>query len=134
MTQRRDEAVSAAIAYASAALSTLVHLALLTREEDRESRERMASSLGDAILRREHRITKVGESANRTAEQEAQFAYTICRDADLNQLAWSLYTAATVDGVITALTEGAEDPDRVQRACRIGFDDSGKPAVPIREL
>jgi hypothetical protein len=122
--ERRDEALLVTGCRASAALSTLLHLGLITREEDRAWRERLAPVVGDRVKVNRFHITTAGHEP--TAEGQARYAYAICRDLTLTQLAWSVHTAATEEAVTDALSGEAADPDRIRRACRRGFEDRGK--------
>jgi hypothetical protein len=131
--ERREEALLLVGSYASAALSTLLHLGLITREEDREWRERLAPVVGERIKVGRFRITASGpEPTERTAKDEATHAYAICRDLTLTQLAWSVHTAATEEVITEALAAEASDPDRIRRACRRGFADRGERIVSGR--
>jgi hypothetical protein len=49
-TMGRDAVLASTRAYVSGALSTLVHLGLVTPDEDQQWRERLASSLDDGSL------------------------------------------------------------------------------------
>lgn len=131
----REEALAHAGAHAAAALATLVHVGLITPEEDREWRERLRPALGNRIRRSRFEIRTEGEEATEPdAEEQARRAYALCRDLKLGQLAWSYHTAATEHSITAALTAGTCDPDRVARACRRGFADRGKTHVTTDDL
>jgi hypothetical protein len=131
----RDEALEHAGAHAAAALATLVHVGLITPEEDREWRERLRPALGDRIRLTRFEIRREGEAANQAdPEDQARQAYALCRDASLGQLAWSHHTAATEEAVTEALAAGTREPERIRRACRRGFADRGQMQVAIDDL
>lgn len=89
----RETALDAATSHISAALSTLLHVGLLT-----------------------------------------EMAYTTCRDLSLAHLAWSHHTAASESSITEALAAGADDPERIRRACALGFADRGRDQVKPHEL
>jgi hypothetical protein len=125
------------VAYASGALGTLLHLGLITRNEDAEWRERLRRPLGDRLRVSRFRIVKEdgsGAPAPPTLEEEAQHAYSVCPDLSLTDLAWSLHASATEDSVVEALMADAIDPQHFRRACRFGFADRGKSVVEPRDL
>lgn len=91
--------------------------------------------VGDRIRLARFRITTAGDEATEmTTEDQARNAYAVCRDLSLSQLAWSHHTAATEEAITEALAAGAYDPERIRRACRLGFGDRGKPIVEAHNL
>jgi hypothetical protein len=137
--EHREEALRAAATHASIALSTLLHVGSITREEEIRWRERLGDALGDRrrIARRAFDITiAVAGSPPRTPtdEQRAQMAYTECRDLSLSHLAWVHHAAAIESSITEAIVSGAGDPDRLRRACRRGFADRGSEVVSPHRL
>src|SRR3954468_10518257 len=120
--QHREMAIRAAASHASIALRTLLHVGLISREEDAEWRERLGTALGDATtLQRGGFHIQVNGASERPAtdDQRAAAAYTSCRDLDLALLAWVHHCAATEPAIIDALAAQAIDPERIRRACRL---------------
>jgi hypothetical protein len=132
----REGALAASGSHAAAALATLVHLGLITPEEDREWRARLRPALGDRIRLARARITRYDDDAvaEPNAEDQARYAYAVCRDLSLSQLAWTHHTAATEEAIADALAADSPDPERVRHACAHGFTDRGKTVVPMRDL
>lgn len=131
----RDEALLLAAARASGALSTLVHLGLISPEEDREWRERLQPVVGDQIRLRRFRITMAGDERKEPSPaDQARHAYGVCRDLSLSHLAWTHHTAATEEAITETLAADTRDPERVRRACKLGFGDRGKSVVQAHDL
>lgn len=135
--RHRDEAVGAAAAHASIALATLLHVGMLTRAEEADWRERLGTALGDPkrLALRGYTITvQGGPQRERTIEERARSAYSACQGLSLTQLAWAHHTAATESAIADALAADASDPERVRRACALGFADRGKEQVTQHEF
>src|SRR4051794_4195817 len=133
--RRREEARQAAASHASVALTTLLHVGLITRSEEAEWRERLGGALGDPTrLQRRRFSVRIDGDGQPTAEERARSAYLVCRDLTLGRLAWLHHTAATESAIADALAAEASDPDRTRRACELGFADRGKEAVRPHEL
>jgi hypothetical protein len=113
------------VANVAGALATLLHLGLITPEEDAEWRERLQPVFGEGLRVTRWRIAKdpAAEAAPPAPEAEATHAYAMCRNLTLTELAWSLHTGANEEAVTAALTADAIDAERIARACRRGFDD-----------
>jgi hypothetical protein len=133
-----DDASTWLLAYACGALATLLHLGLITPEEDARWRERLQPAFGDDRRLTRWRIGKGDASSSPpgppTADDEAARAYAMCRNLTLTQLAWTLHTAAEETAVTSALALGTADSDRVVRACRLGFDDRVQQVTVHREV
>lgn len=133
-----DDARTWAVAYACGALATLVHLGLITPEEDARWRERLQPAFGDDARFTRWRISKADASssapASPAADDEAARAYAMCRNLTLTQLAWTFHTSADEAAVTSALASGTADSERVIRACRLGFDDRAEQGTVHREV
>jgi len=133
--QHREQALAAVASHASAALATLLHIGLITPDEDTQWRTRLGRVLGDANrLARTTYTIKSGHSREPTAEDQARSAYSVCRDLSLTHLAWTHHTAASESAIADALANDASDPARVRRACELGFADRGKAVVTPLDL
>ncbi|MEA2271930.1 MAG: hypothetical protein QOI98_638, partial [Solirubrobacteraceae bacterium] len=135
--QHREEAVRAAASHASVALATLLHVGLISQAEEGEWRERLGRALGDwkRLALRNFKITLHGNSPREpTDDERARSAYTACRDLSLSRLAWVHHTGATESAIAEALAVEASDPERVRRACELGFADRGNEQVASHEL
>ncbi len=133
--QHRERALTAVASHAAAALSTLLHIGLITPEEDAAWRARLGRALGDEnrLARTGYTIT-VGGPRTPTAEDQARSAYLACRDLALTHLAWVHHTAANEAAIAEAVAGDAHDPMRVRRACELGFADRGKTHLALPDL
>jgi hypothetical protein len=135
--QHREEAVRAATSHASVALTTMLHVGLVSRAEEGEWRERLGRALGDwkRLERRNFTITLHGNSPREpTDDERARSAYSACRGLSVSRLAWVHHTAATESVIAEALAVEASDPESVRRACELGFADRGNEPVTSHEL
>jgi hypothetical protein len=132
------EALSGVRHSISGAIQTLISLGLLSRSEADEVRARLRESLGaDFGRHRRFSIVKEGdEHATPDADARARSAYTMCLMApSLTALARLYDTAATETAIAAAIAE--EDPEqreRIERACRLGFEDRGREHPTTPEL
>jgi hypothetical protein len=135
--QHREEAVRAAASHASVTLATLLHVGLICSAEEVEWVERLVRALGDPkrLARRSFTISRAATSPHEpTADERATAAYSACRDLSLSRLAWAHHTTATESAISDALAAEGSDPERIRRACELGFADRGKDEVPSHHL
>jgi hypothetical protein len=134
--QHREEAVRTAASHASVVLATLLHVGLICRAEEIEWLERLGRALADPkrLARRTFTISWAATSHESTADERATAAYSACRDLSLSRLAWVHHTTATESAITDALATEANDPERIRRACELGFADRGKEEVPSHHL
>ena len=131
----RAQALPVACTQAMAVLATLVHLGLLTRDEDAAWRRSLETVVGDGLRLQTFRISAAGApERDESDEDRARYAYGVCRGSSLTHLAWTLHTAADEQAVAEVLAERADDPARIRRACALGFEDNGRDSVPLRDL